>query len=111
MEEEIFVPHSFFEDPFNSCGVVASCRLDLRELLCDELLEWDGVSKTEASTTKVLRESRFGNQVTSEEELAKASKGFVPKSTSDNTQWDVCSLVPRLSPLAYAYGSKVIRVH
>lgn len=31
--------------------------------------------------------SRFGNQVTSEEDLAKPSKGFVPKSTAESMQW------------------------
>ena len=36
---------------------------------------------------KVLGESRFGNQVTSTEELTRASKGFVPKNTVENMQW------------------------
>ena len=37
------------------------------------------------SPVKVLGESRFG--ITSTEELTRASKGFVPKNTVENTQW------------------------
>ncbi len=44
-------------------------------------------SSATAKFVKVLGESRFGNQVTGTEDLARISKGFVPKNTEENTQW------------------------
>lgn len=36
-----------------------------------------------------LSDSRFGNTITTDEELAQCGRGFVPKATKDNTRWAV----------------------
>ncbi len=69
-------------------------------ILPDELLDWIEEDKENATgepqekvrkvsgDTPVLQ-SRFENNVTSEQELALCSKGFIPKATASNTSWAV----------------------
>ena len=106
-DQETAVPESFFaglECDFQEAA--SSITQDVpstpgpTDLFDESIVDWltdaqpsaqpGPVTRSKSATrslVKVLGESRFGNQVPSTEELTRASKGFVPKNTVENTQW------------------------
>lgn len=92
-EKENFVPDSFKgnDDPFAYLVLWPPSVYSLSNLQDELLLELVGEDDGASSTPKVLRVLFFGNQVTSEEDLAKLCKGFVPKSIAESMQVALCN--------------------